>query len=67
MCTKESLRNWVRLAQADAGTRSDVLSTAERDRMSLLEREVKELRRQNEILRAASVFFASELDGTPRR
>jgi transposase len=64
---KESLRNWVRLAQADAGMRSDVLNSAERDRMSLLEREVKELRRQNEILRAASVFFASQLDGTPRR
>ncbi|MCW2997039.1 MAG: transposase family protein [Solirubrobacterales bacterium] len=64
---KESLRNWVRLAEADAGTRSDVLSTVERDRLSLLEREVKELRRQNEILKAASVFFATELDGTPRR
>ncbi|WP_354698582.1 IS3 family transposase IS1372 [Paraconexibacter sp. AEG42_29] len=64
---KESLRNWVRLAQADAGTRKDVLNTVERDRLSLLEREVKELRRQNDILRAASVFFASELDGTPRR
>ncbi|UTI62315.1 transposase [Paraconexibacter antarcticus] len=64
---KESLRNWVRLAEADAGTRSDVLNTVERDRMRLLEREVKELRRQNEILKAASVFFAKELDGTPRR
>jgi transposase len=64
---KESLRNWVRRAQADAGTRSDVLSTVERDRLSLLEREVRELRRQNEILKAASVFFAKELDGTPRR
>ncbi|MCW2984603.1 MAG: transposase family protein [Conexibacter sp.] len=63
----DTLRNWVRLAQADAGMRSDVLNSSERDRMSLLEREVKELRRQNEILRAARVFFASELDGTPRR
>jgi transposase len=64
---KESLRNWVRRAQADAGTRGDVLSTVERDRLRLLEREVRELRRQNEVLKAASVFFAKELDGTPRR
>jgi len=58
---------WVRRAQADAGTRSDVLTSVERDRLGVLEREVKELRRQNEILKAASVFFAKELDGTPRR
>ena len=58
---------WVRRAQADAGQRSDVLSSVERDRLRLLERENRELRRQNEILRAASTFFASELNGTPRR
>jgi transposase len=63
----ESLRAWVRRAQADAGTRSDVLSTADRERLSMLERENRELRRANEILKAASVFFAKELDGTPRR
>jgi len=64
---KESLRNWVRQAQADVGQRSEVLSSVERDRLRLLERENRELRRQNEVLKAASVFFAKELDGTPRR
>jgi len=63
----ESLRMWVRQAQADAGSRSDVMTTAERERLRELEREVKELRKANEILKAASVFFAKELDGTPRR
>jgi len=64
---KESLRMWVRQAQADAGQRSDLLDSVERDRLRLLERENRELRRQNEILKAASTFFASELNGTPRR
>ena len=63
----ESLRQWVRQAQADAGGRSDVLSSVERDRLRSLEREVKELRKANETLKAASVFFAVKLDRTPRR
>lgn len=53
---KESLRMWVRQAEADAGGRRDVLNSVERDRLRLLEREVKELRRQNEMLKASSVF-----------
>jgi transposase len=64
---KEALRLWVRQAEADAGTRNDRLTTAERDRLKVLERENRELRKANEILKAASVFFAKELDGTPRR
>ena len=64
---KEALRLWVRQAEADAGTRNDRLMTAERDRLKALERENRELRKANEILKAASVFFAKELDGTPRR
>jgi len=56
---KESLRMWVRQAQADAGQRSEVLSSVERDRLRLLERENRELRRQNEVLKAASVFFGA--------
>jgi transposase len=64
---KEALRLWVRQAQADAGTRNDRLTTAERDRLKTLERENRDLRKANEILKAASVFFAKELDGTPRR
>ena len=63
----ESLRSWVRQAQADAGERKDLLTTSERERLKLLERENRDLRRANEILKSASVFFAKELDGTPRR
>jgi transposase len=61
----ESLRRWVRQAEADEAGRADLLTTEERVRLKGLEREVAELRRANEILRAASVFFATELD--PRR
>jgi transposase len=63
----ESLRNWVRQAEADAGKRTDRLTTDERERLKGLERENRELKKANEILKAASVFFAKELDGTPRR
>lgn len=63
----ESLRHWVRQAEADAGERKDLLTTSDRERLKDLEREVRELRKANEILKAASVFFAKELDGTPRR
>ena len=57
----ETLRIWVRRAETDAGHRPG-LSTDERARMKDLEREVKELRRANEILKAAASFFARELD-----
>lgn len=59
---RESLRRWVRQAEADEGKRSDLLTSDERERLKALEGEVKELRRANEILKAASVFFATELD-----
>ena len=58
----ESLRKWVRQAEADAGERADLLTTNERERLKALEREVRDLRKANEILKAASVFFAKELD-----
>ena len=64
---KEALRLWVRQAEADVGSRNDRLTTEERERLKALERENRELKKANEILRAASVFFAKELDGTPRR
>jgi transposase len=61
-CTTETLRNWVRQAERDAGKRPG-LTTDERQRLKDLEREVRELRRANEILRKASAFFAqAELD-----
>lgn len=58
----ESLRKWVRQAEADGGERADWLTSSERERFKGLEREVRELRKANEILKAASVFFAKELD-----
>ena len=65
---RETLRLWVRQAEADAGRRGDLLTTAERERLKELERENRELRRANEILNAASAFFATELDPTrPKR
>jgi transposase len=61
-CTAETLRRWVRQAQRDQGTRAG-LSTDERERIKALEREVRELRQANEILRKASAYFAqAELD-----
>ncbi len=65
---RETLRLWVRQAEADNGTRQDRLTTAERERLKDLEEENRELRRANEILKAASSFFAAELDPTrPKR
>lgn len=58
----ETLRVWVRQAEADDGSRTDRLSTAEREELFELRREVRDLRRSNEILKAASAFFARELD-----
>lgn len=63
----ETLRNWVRQAERDQGLRAGPTSE-EAGRIKQLERENKELRRANEILKAASAFFARELDPPmPRR
>ena len=58
----ETLRKWVRQTEADEGKRSELLSSDERERLKALERENRELRRANEILKSASAFFAAELD-----
>jgi transposase len=58
----ETLRVWVRQDETDDGSRSDRLTTAEREELAALRRENRDLRRSNEILKAASVFFARELD-----
>jgi transposase len=61
-CTGETLRNWVRQAERDAGSRAG-LTSDERARLKALERENRELRQANEILRKASAYFAAaELD-----
>jgi len=61
-CTPETLRNWVRQAERDQGVR-DGQTTEERERVKMLERENRELKRANEILRKASAYFAqAELD-----
>jgi transposase len=63
---EESLRAWVRQAEIDRGERGGI-TTEERRRIAELERENRELRRANEILKAASAFFARELDPRPPR
>lgn len=61
-CTPETLRKWVRRAETDQGQRTG-MTTDDRERLKKLERENKELRRANDILRTASAFFAqAELD-----
>jgi transposase len=61
-CTSEALRRWVRQSERDEGARGG-LSTSDRERLKHLERENRELKRANEILRTASAFFAqAELD-----
>jgi transposase len=65
-CSPETLRKWVRQTECDSGVRSG-LTTSERDRLKDLERENRELRRANEILRKASAYFAqAELDRRPK-
>ena len=61
----ETLRGWVRQRQVDAGDRPGT-TTAEAERIHELEKEVRELRRANSILKSASAFFAAELDRPSR-
>ncbi len=63
----EALRTWIRQAQADRGERIDQPTTADLEELRRLRRENAELRRANEILKAASAFFAQEMDPTRRR
>ena len=60
-CSGEALRTWVRQAEADTGLRAG-LTSGEREKLRELERENRELRRANEILKRVSAFFGAELD-----
>ena len=64
--TPETLRIWVRRAEVDDGKRPGI-TTDDQKKIKDLEREVKELKRANEILKDASIFFATELDGRTKR
>ena len=63
---RETLRSWVKQVEVDTGKRPGT-STVDSQRIAELEREVRELKRANEILKAASAFFARELDPRPPR
>lgn len=63
----ESLRRYVRQVEANEGLRPDLPTASEREEIRGLRKEVFELRRANEILKAASVFFATELDADRTR
>ncbi|GGN64260.1 insertion element IS6110 uncharacterized 12.0 kDa protein [Streptomyces albiflavescens] len=59
---KEALRHWIRQAEADQGDRPHLLTTAEKSELAQLRKENAELRRADEILKAASVLFTKEVD-----
>ena len=63
-CTTETLRGWVRQHERDTGQREGV-SSGDKERIKALEREVRELRQANEILRKASAYFAQAELGRP--
>ena len=65
-CSSETLRNWVRRAETDAGLRPG-LTSGQLEELKELRRENRELRRANEILKSAAAFFGAELDRRPKR
>jgi transposase len=62
----EALRTWVKQAETDAGARPGTTSSGDAERIAALERENRELRRANQILKSAASFFAAELDRPSR-
>lgn len=64
---REALRQWVRQAEADQGRRPELLRSDEREELKRLRKENAELKRANQILKDASVYFAQELDPSRRR
>jgi transposase len=63
----QTIRNWVKRAQADGGKRHDVLTSAEREELSKLRRELRQVKLEREILAKATAWFARETETTPRR
>jgi transposase len=64
--TAQAIRNWVRQADRDDGRRDDGLTSAEREEIRRLRREVKQLRLEREILAKAAAWFARETDSIPQ-
>ena len=65
--TAQSIRNWVRQADLDEGSRKDGLTTDERDELTRLRRENRTLREEREILKKAAAWFAQETQSTPKK
>ena len=65
--TENTIRNWVRQAERDAGVRADGLTTDERQELTQLRRENRVLREERDILKKAAAWFAQETGATPRR
>ena len=63
----QTIRNWVKRAEADGGKRHDVLTSAEREELSKLRRELRQVKLEREILAKATAWFARETETTPRR
>lgn len=65
--TAQTIRNWVAQADANAGKRRDVLTSAEREELSQLRRELRKVKLEREILAKATAWFAREADTTPKK
>lgn len=63
----QTIRNWVKRAEADGGKRRDVLTSAEREELTKLRRELKQVKLEREILSKATAWFAREADTKPKR